>query len=574
MELPVELPVLHIASTLGLLLGLSLVAGLVAEVIHLPKVTAYLLVGLFLGPGMLDVVPHEHVHAFDPFLKLAMALVLFDLGRRFPLSKLRRILRRVAVLSLGELLFTFTLVTTGLYFMQQSLAFALLLGALALATAPATTVLVLREVHSEGPVTEYAGILLALNNLASIVVFELVFVGIQLARPDTDSSAWWEVVFLVRNLLGSVLLGFLAGLLVSLGCGLLHSSRWLVLLIAAVTLLLGICETLGLPYMLTFLIMGLVVVNSTEISDKIASELDPFTGILVVLFFPVHGAELDLQAFIAAGAIGTVYILCRLSGKYLGIYFTAKWTHESVGVRQWLGTTLMAQAGAAIALAAIAVQRDPELGKRVQTIILGSVVFFEIVGPVLIRMSAVRAGEVPFSHAIYHSSTTPLEQLRQVWNRLLATLPRSPKKIVPQRELTVADLLRRNVQGIPQSATFNSVVTYIEHSHDNTYPVIDEDSSVVGVIRYPLLSNALCDPSVAQLIRAEDLATPAAVLVCPDDSAAHALELFQNTVDDCIPVVSREAPQRLVGVLRRRDLTHLLIRRHRTVAADQKRSTS
>jgi len=568
-----EFPVLHIATTLGVLLGLSLVAGLLAEIVHLPKVTAYLLVGLALGPGILDVMPHEHVKAFDPFLKLAMALVLFDLGCRFPLTKLRRILRRVFVLSVGELLFTFVLVSAGLYLMQQSLSIALLLGSLALATAPATTVLVLREMHAEGPVAEYSGILLALNNLASIVVFELVFMVIQLANPEVAASPWRQVGLLLQNILGSILLGFFAGLLVSFGCGLLHNSRWLVLLIAATTLLLGVCEMLGIPYMLTFLIMGVVVVNSSEISDKIAGELDHFTGILVVLFFAVHGAELDVQAFFAAGAIGTVYILCRLCGKYLGVYFTAKWTREAVAVRHWLGTTLMAQAGAAIALAAIAVQRDPALGEPVQTIILGSVVFFEIVGPVLIRLSVVRAGEVPFSYAIYHSSTTPIEQLRRVWNRLLTTLPRSAAKVVPQRELTVGDLVQRNVRGIPQSAPFNKVVTYIEHSHDNAFPVIDENATVVGVIRYPLLSNALFDPSVAQLVRAEDLATPPAALLHPDDPAERALELFHDTADDCLPVIAREEPQRLMGVLRRRDLTGMLIRRHQTAVAEQPRTT-
>ena len=117
---------LHIAVTLGLLLGLSLVAGLVAEYFHLPKVTAYLMVGLLLGPGMMNQLPAEHVEQFDPMLKLAMALVLFGLGCHFPLQRIRRIAARCLVLSGGELLFTFGFVLTGLMAIGTSFDIAIL----------------------------------------------------------------------------------------------------------------------------------------------------------------------------------------------------------------------------------------------------------------------------------------------------------------------------------------------------------------------------------------------------------------------------------------------------------------
>ena len=126
----------------------------------------------------------------------------------------------------------------------------------------------------------------------------------------------------------------------------------------------------------------------------------------------------------------------------------------------------------------------------------------------------MRAGEVPLAQAIYHTTDTP-------------------------------------------------VIHYIEHSHDNTYPVVDENSTLIGVIRYPSLSSALFDRNVGSLVRAEDLAMPIDALLHPDDPASCALDLLNKDIDDCIPVVSREMPHKLLGVVRKNDMVHLLIRGHR-----------
>ena len=401
----------QITNTLGCLLGTCLLAGLVADRFHFPKVTAYLLVGLAAGPSMLNWLPPDHIHAFDTTTKLAMALVLFNLGCHFPLTHIRRVLRRSMIMSFGELTATFLLVLLSLLAIGQSWGVALLLASLALATAPATTILVLKESASQGPVTEHANTLVALNNLAAIVIFEVVFIAIQMAIGDLANPLSTEIGLLFRDVLGSVVLGMAAGFVISFGCGLLSTSRWLVLLIAATTVVLGCCEVLDMPYMLSFLTMGVMVVNSSDISAKIVAELDRLTGLLCVIFFCIHGAELDLQAFLAAGFVGAIYIASRSVGKCVGIGVAARAINEPPQVRQWLGPALLAQAGAAIALASIAVERNPQLGEPVRAVILGSVVFFEIIGPILIRQGVLRAGEVPLAQAIYHTTATPISQL-------------------------------------------------------------------------------------------------------------------------------------------------------------------
>ena len=565
---------LHVTLMLGVLLAAALLAGGLGDVLRLPKVTSYLLVGVLLGPWGLHLITGDPAAAdapptglsvtvaqIEPLTELAIALVLFNLGCHFPFARARRISRRVMRLSLGELGLTFVLVAVGLFLLGESWARVLLLGALALATAPATTILVLKESESEGPLTEYTNALVAVNNLACIVLFELLLLAIHFVRDGLSGFVLLgQLGLLVGDLLGSLLLGVGAGLIVSYCYGLVADARRIVLLIAVAMLLLGTCQASGVPYLVTFLAMGVTVANTSYHTRQVLAELDRLTGLLCVVFFVTHGAELDIGALRTVGVIGAGYIVFRLSGKYFGIFLAARASGEEPVVCRWLGTSLMAQAGVAIALSAMAAARDPELCKPVQTIVLGTVVFFEIVGPLLIRQSVLRAGEVPLAHAIHHSGTDPLDQLRTVWNRLLIALGYNPWKNRCAADLTVKELMRKNVKAVSQSATFDEVVAYIEHSRDNAYPVINSSGHLMGVIRYRELTGALFDRGVGQLVRAADMTTPAGRVLYPDDSAARAYDLFQVSKDDCIAVVTRETPQQLLGIVRRRDVLRMLIR--------------
>lgn len=552
----------QITGTLGLLLGVCLAAGVFADQLHLPKVTAYLLVGLLVGPSLLDWVPQEHLEHFDPLLKLAMAVVLFNLGCEFTFTKFRRAAGRCLALSAAEISATFGLVLIGLLMFGSSGSMALLLACLAVATAPATTILVLKEFRSEGPVTESTAFLVAMNNFACIVLFELGFLAIQVTQGQMETSFWMQIGSVLLNIVGSIALGILGGVVVSYGCGLLNTKRWLVLLVATATFLLGVNETLQVPYLLTFFVMGVTVANTSDSKSKIVDELDHLSGLLAVLFFAVHGTELDLHAFLAAGTLGAVYVVFRIAGKWIGVYLAARVTRQPLEVRHWLGTCLFAQAGAAIALSTIAVSRNPELGKPVQDIILGSVVLFEIIGPLFIRKSLLETGEVPLAQAINHASKTPMEQVRSVGDRFRSAVWGTALHNVTANGVSVSKLIRKT-KGIHQSARFDDVIDHIEHSHDNTYPVVDDKMSVVGVIRYPLLSDVMFDMSASQLVRAEDLVSATSTVLYPDDPASRAFELFQAETDDCIPVVTSAAPHELMGVVRRSDVVHALITQRR-----------
>ena len=256
------------AVSVGILLLASLAAGILADVIRIPKVTAYLLAGVAVGPSGMNAIGVDQMHELQPLTRLAMALVLLELGCAFSFVRIRPVLRHAAVLSVGEIAVTFLLVSACTSIFDFGLTGAVLLGALAIATAPATTVLVLKESNSEGPVTELAGVLVALNNIVAIVVFELLFVLMFRFSGALPGSGWQEFGWLFINLGAAISLGAIAGLGISYGCGLLNRRRWLVMVIATSILLMGICDTWNLPYMLAFLVAGVVVVNTSDFGTR------------------------------------------------------------------------------------------------------------------------------------------------------------------------------------------------------------------------------------------------------------------------------------------------------------------
>ena len=560
----------NVALTLGLLLLAALLAGMLAERFRLPKVTAYLLVGLLLGPYTVESLPagvfawlprqffaittisKDDLVFLDPVAKFAMALVLFNMGCSFTLRSLRSHLPRMLRLSAGELLLTFSLVSIGLVMLGEPWIAAILFGVLALATAPATTVLVLKENRSEGPITNNANSLVALNNVASIVIFEVLLVIVLAVNKELGASVLSSLGQLTVGLAIAIAIGFLAGLTITAGCAIMPRSRWLIALIAITSTLMGLCQHWHVPYLLTFLVMGATVANTSDRTRDIVGHLDSLTGLLCVVFFVIHGTELDVRALLAAGVIGFAYIVLRAAGKYFGIYL-ASVAQDGPILRRWLGATLMSQAGAAIALSEIAAERSPELGEHLMDIILGTVVVFEIAGPILIRQAVIRGGEVPLGTAILHHETRVGDQWRSIWRRLLALAGRTSQANQLLKRAKVGEIMRR-ARAVPASAPFARVVEFLENSHDDVLPVVDQAGQFVGIISYHELEDAHFDPGLGPLVRAEDLAMTSYPVLHPDQTAAEAWHEFQHSSAICLPVVARQHPRDFLGIVRRQDV--------------------
>jgi CBS domain-containing protein len=321
---------------------------------------------------------------------------------------------------------------------------------------------------------------------------------------------------------------------------------------------MAICELLHAPYLLTFLTMGVTVASTSDIAEEISESLDRMISLLCVVFFVIHGAAMDLNKLWAAGVVGLAYITLRCAGKYFGVFFAADAHRDGPQVKQWLGAALLSQAGAAIALSAIAVHRDKALGQPLQDIILGTVVFFEIVGPIMVRLAVLRGGEVPVAVAILHTSSSPIEQLRSMAFRILESLGISPLRGGPADDLSVIRVTRRNVKPLQAGNNFDEVLNHIEDSYDNTYPVVNDENELIGVIRYADMRDVLFEPTASQLITAEDLTVPADFVLKQTETLGRAWQLLSESPSDCVPVVTDDSPHQYLGVIRQRDLLRLV----------------
>ena len=550
----------HIAVSIGLIFLAAAVGGRAAAFFHIPRIVGYLLGGLLMGPSVLGLIPASHLESLHPLLDLAMAFIMFSIGGEFKLSHFRKIGRRILPLSIGEILCTFTLVSVGLLLLGQRGEVAFLLGALAVATAPVTTVIVLREYDSEGPVTDDILALVGINNAVSIIAFEMVFLLIYILGGTTQEASSTYYVSILWSLLGSIVYGISGGIIISYINLKIGPRERTAVLLTVMFGIIGLSTLSNVPYLLSFLIMGATVANISEFAREISKELESLSAPIYVLFFVVSGGTLHLENLKMVGIAGVGYVLFRGLGKYFGSFLGAMRNKKSsIQEKHYTGLGLFSQAGAAIALALIAIQRDPVLGKEVMTVILSAVIIFEIAGPILLRTAIVRSGEVKIINLM---DLTPASaygfNLRVLLTRLFESLglkTRGEKKKI--EDLQVSHLMRRNIPAVHATDSLNALLSLMEHSRHTFFPVIDDNNYYQGLISLEDIRDALYDPILSKLVIAADLAGNEELYVTPQDSLETALELFKSMPVNCLPVVNEKDEKLLVGLLEQRDLLNV-----------------
>jgi Kef-type K+ transport system membrane component KefB len=385
-------------TSLGLILLLALLAGHLVKVIRVPEVTGYVLAGVALGPSVLGWLSRDNLIAIGLFSEVALGLILFSVGSVFELSLFRRIGRQVAWVTLLESALAAAAVTTGTLALGQPWQVAALLGAIAIATAPASTLMVVRECDSAGPLTDNLLGIIAVNNLLCIVVYSLVGATIDLTS-HAGAAGWLDTALrssftLVWQLLGSVALGYLVGLLLAgWSSHIAESGEMLILLAGSILLCVGAARVFELSALVASLAVGATMVNLTDRSRYLFETLAGTDPPFYAIFFVLAGAELDIGLVSTIGGLGLVYIVGRASGKFLGARVAARWMGLERSVQQYLGFALLAQAGLAVGLTLAVNTRYEIWAPVVSTVVLGSVAVYEMIGPTSTRFALVRAGE-------------------------------------------------------------------------------------------------------------------------------------------------------------------------------------
>ena len=407
-------------STILISLSVALLAGLMlsrlAKAISLPAVTAYLVAGVLIGPFLLGGlgldglgISHEQLSGLSIISDVALGFIAFSMGNEFRISQLKKIGKQATVIGVWQALFTTVLVDAfliGLHFIMGDkfpLSAAIVLGAVATATAPAATLMVVKQYKAKGKLTDILLPIVALDDAVGLIVFAVSF-GVAKSLTSASISVASVVLEPLLEVVLSLLLGFVMGIVFTCFEKFFHSrSKRMAMSVTFVLLTVGIslCKFeiggihIGFSSLLSCMMLGTVFCNICDFSEELMDRADRWTAPILILFFVVSGAELDLSVFgdIAVVIVGIVYILVRSVGKYTGARMSAKWVKCDPEILKYLGITLLPQAGVALGMAIKASELGAD-GDIVRNITLFAVLIYEIVGPFLTKIALTKAGDI------------------------------------------------------------------------------------------------------------------------------------------------------------------------------------
>ena len=386
-------------ASLGVILLFALLAGHLVKFIRVPEVTGYIAAGILVGPHVFGWITHENLRTLEVFSEVALGLILFSIGGVFEASKLRTAGRSVAIITLVESVLSAALVGGGMLLAGQPWPVALLLGTIAVETAAASTLMVMRECNSAGPFTDTLTGIIGVNNILCIVAFSIASAAVQFGQATEPVDGWYGVYAtiypLVWQLVGSAALGYLVGLLLAAWSRqVIEKGETLILLIGCVLLTVGVATVLELSPLVASVAVGATMVNLSAESRRLFDALGETDPPLYAIFFVIAGADLNLALLTSLGVLGGIYVAGRLAGKFAGAWIGSRVADAPPTVRGPLGIAMFSQAGLAIGLTLAIQQRFPELAPTVNTIVLASVVVFELIGPLSARLALARTGEI------------------------------------------------------------------------------------------------------------------------------------------------------------------------------------
>ena len=408
---------MEILLTLSVAIFAGLMLSRVAKKLKLPAVTAYLVAGVLIGPFVLGALgieglgftSHENVKSFGLLSDIALGFIAFAIGNEFRLAQLKKIGKQATVIGILQAVFTTIVVDAvliGVHFIipdKFPIEAAVVLGAVAAATAPAATLMVVRQYKAKGPVTDVLLPVVALDDAVGLVLFAISF-GVAKAISSGTVDMISVIVEPIAEVVMSLLLGFVMGAIFTFCERFFHSrSKRLAMSVAFVLATVGLSKInfeiggvhIAFSSLLVCMMLGTVFCNMCDFSENLMDRLDRWTAPLFILFFVISGAEFELSIFkdITIVIIGLVYILSRCVGKYFGARISSQMVKCDPNIIKYLGITLFPQAGVALGMA-IKAEELGDVGIVVANITLFAVLIYELVGPALTKMSLLKAGEI------------------------------------------------------------------------------------------------------------------------------------------------------------------------------------
>lgn len=395
---------------LGVILLAGLLMGKLTKLVKLPNVTAYLVAGLLIGPSVANIIPGDVLDNLSILSEIALGFIAFTIGTQFQFSYFKKVGSRPIVIAIFESLFAVIFVFAGLLVYglikgdPEAVPFALVLSAIAAATAPAATIMVIKQYKAKGEVTKTLMSVVALDDAVALIIFG-VNVAIANSIENNDSNMFLTILKPFGEVFISLGIGFVFGIVLTLllkwytGRG---NRLSVILAIILITCSLSYIVTdiihlnLSISTLLACMMIGAVFTNTTpnDTTNKILELVDRFTPPILIMFFVISGANLKLNVLITVGVIGVLYVVLRVVGKITGAWFGATITKSPKEVKKYLGPTLIPQAGVAIGLTIVAGNVVPQYSQVITAVVLCGTLIYELIGPVITKISLIKAGEI------------------------------------------------------------------------------------------------------------------------------------------------------------------------------------
>ena len=393
------------ASSIIVSIAVMMLAGFlmtrVTKKLRLPNVTGYILAGILIGPFCLNMIPASFIRNSDFLPDVALSFIAFSTGEFFRFSAIRKNGGKVIVITLLEALTASLLVFLTVYLiLGMDLAFSIVLAALASATAPASTMMTIRQTGARGDFVDTLLQVVAFDDIVGLVAFSAA-IAVAVSSYSGSGFSFGTMITPVLSNLGALILGGFFGMLLKFALHSRSTDNRLIVTVALMFTFCGICAMMGISPLLGCMAMSTVYINLTE-DERLFRQLGYFSPPILLLFFVRSGMSFDLRSVLSSGGslgstpllmVGILYFITRILGKYAGAFAGCAAVGKDKKVRNYLGLALVPQAGVAIGLAAMGARTlGGAAGRALETIILASSILYELAGPGLAKLSLYLSG--------------------------------------------------------------------------------------------------------------------------------------------------------------------------------------
>ena len=381
---------------LSIIILVGLLGGRVAQKLALPSVSGYIVAGLILGPSFIDLVSRQDLSSLSFITDIALAAIAFSIGNEFLISDMKKVGTRIFLIAVAEVIGAFIVVFIVMFYIfNQPLEFSLVISSMSAATAPAGIVMVIRELRADGPLVKTILPVVALDDAFGIMAFGVALSLAKMASGMEEFTVLRLISAPLIEIFGSLLLGFILGLMLTyLAKRAKNRNELLIISIAFILATVGIANFFNLSPLLTAMMMGGTLVNLKQNAKRVFGTVNDFTPPIDLLFFTLAGMSLDIKVLATVSTLGIGYILARALGKIIGAGVGAVALKESKTIQKYLGLSLLTQGGISIGLSSIVANELPQFSESIITVILFSVLVFEIMGPIFAKIAITKAGEV------------------------------------------------------------------------------------------------------------------------------------------------------------------------------------